>query len=100
VITYIMPVVALFLGVGLLGERLTVGAIAGLILIAFGAWLATGTPQVRCWRACVDVGLAIEGLRRDRDHDQAGTEGSAARGKRLTAVDNSSPKSVFHLDLG
>jgi drug/metabolite transporter (DMT)-like permease len=41
VITYVMPVVALFLGVGLLGERLTVGAIAGLILIALGAWLAT-----------------------------------------------------------
>jgi uncharacterized membrane protein len=41
VITYVMPVVALVLGVGLLGERLTVGAIAGLILIAVGAWLAT-----------------------------------------------------------
>jgi drug/metabolite transporter (DMT)-like permease len=41
VITYLMPVVALFLGVGLLGERLTIGAIAGLILIALGAWLAT-----------------------------------------------------------
>ena len=41
VITYVMPVVALFLGVGLLGERLTVGALAGLILIALGAWLAT-----------------------------------------------------------
>jgi drug/metabolite transporter (DMT)-like permease len=42
VITYVMPVVALFLGVGLLGEGLTAGAIAGLILIAAGAWLATG----------------------------------------------------------
>jgi drug/metabolite transporter (DMT)-like permease len=46
-----MPVVALFLGVGLLGERLTAGAIAGLILIAIGAWLATGRrrapPDVR-----------------------------------------------------
>src|SRR5262249_7148939 len=42
VITYVMPVVALFLGVGLLGETLTTGAIAGLILIAAGAWLATG----------------------------------------------------------
>jgi drug/metabolite transporter (DMT)-like permease len=44
VITYVMPVVALFLGVGLLGERLTVGAIAGLVLIALGAWLATRRP--------------------------------------------------------
>jgi drug/metabolite transporter (DMT)-like permease len=42
VITYVMPVVALALGAGLLGERLTIGAIAGLILIALGAWLATG----------------------------------------------------------
>jgi drug/metabolite transporter (DMT)-like permease len=42
VITYVMPVVALFLGVGLLGEKLTAGPIAGLVLIAAGAWLATG----------------------------------------------------------
>jgi drug/metabolite transporter (DMT)-like permease len=42
VITYVMPVVALLLGVSLLGEELTVGAIAGLLLIALGAWLATG----------------------------------------------------------
>jgi drug/metabolite transporter (DMT)-like permease len=41
VITYVMPVVALILGIGLLGEQLTVGAIAGLILIGLGAWLAT-----------------------------------------------------------
>ena len=44
VITYVMPVVALLLGVGLLGETLTIAAVAGLILIAVGAWLATG-PQ-------------------------------------------------------
>ncbi len=41
VITYVMPVVALFLGVLVLGERLTIGAVGGLILIALGAWLAT-----------------------------------------------------------
>jgi drug/metabolite transporter (DMT)-like permease len=41
VITYVMPAVALFLGVGLLGEQLTIGAIAGLLLIGLGAWLAT-----------------------------------------------------------
>jgi len=44
VITYVMPVVALFLGVGLLGEQLTVGAIAGLLLIGLGAWLAASSP--------------------------------------------------------
>jgi drug/metabolite transporter (DMT)-like permease len=47
VITYVMPVVALFLGVGLLGEQLTFGAIAGLILIALGAWLATAGRRPR-----------------------------------------------------
>jgi drug/metabolite transporter (DMT)-like permease len=45
VITYVMPVVALLLGVGLLGDKLTIGAVAGLILIALGAWLATGRRQ-------------------------------------------------------
>ena len=46
-----MPAVALFLGVGLLGERLTAGAIAGLILIAIGAWLATGPRDVSAQQA-------------------------------------------------
>ena len=41
VITYVMPVVALGLGVAVLGEDLTVGAVIGLILIGAGAWLAT-----------------------------------------------------------
>jgi drug/metabolite transporter (DMT)-like permease len=45
VITYVMPVVALILGVALLGEKLTIGTIAGLILIAAGAWLATGRQR-------------------------------------------------------
>lgn len=45
VITYVMPVVALFLGVGLLGEQLTIGAFAGLILIGLGAWLATSRQR-------------------------------------------------------
>jgi drug/metabolite transporter (DMT)-like permease len=41
VITYVMPVVALVLGVAVLGESLSAGAVAGLVLIALGAWLAT-----------------------------------------------------------
>ncbi len=44
VITYLMPVVALVLGVAVLGEQLTAGVIAGLALIAAGAWLATARP--------------------------------------------------------
>jgi hypothetical protein len=39
-----MPVVALVLGIAVLGEGITAGAVAGLVLIAFGAWLATGGP--------------------------------------------------------
>jgi drug/metabolite transporter (DMT)-like permease len=41
VITYVNPVVALALGVAVLDERPGVGAIAGLLLILAGSWLAT-----------------------------------------------------------
>lgn len=42
VITYIAPVVAVALGVAVLGERPGPGAAAGLLLILAGSWLATG----------------------------------------------------------
>ena len=42
VITYVAPVVAVTLGVALLDERPGAGAIAGLLLILAGSWLATG----------------------------------------------------------
>ena len=42
VITYINPVVALALGVAVLGEHVGPGAIAGLLLILAGSWLSTG----------------------------------------------------------
>jgi drug/metabolite transporter (DMT)-like permease len=41
VITYINPIVALALGVAVLGEDVGPGAIAGLLLILAGSWLAT-----------------------------------------------------------
>ena len=41
VITYIAPVVAVALGVAVLGEHLGAGAIAGLLLILAGSWLST-----------------------------------------------------------
>jgi drug/metabolite transporter (DMT)-like permease len=41
VITYINPVVAFALGVTLLGEQPSVGAVAGLLLILSGSWLST-----------------------------------------------------------
>jgi drug/metabolite transporter (DMT)-like permease len=42
VITYINPVIAVALGVILLGERPGLGAVAGLLLILAGSWLGTG----------------------------------------------------------
>lgn len=42
VITYVNPVVAVGLGVALLGEQLGTGAVAGLLLILAGSWLSTG----------------------------------------------------------
>lgn len=41
VITYVNPVIAVGLGVTLLGERPGAGAVAGLLLILAGSWLAT-----------------------------------------------------------
>ena len=41
VITYVNPVIAVALGVTLLGERPGAGAIAGLLLILAGSWLST-----------------------------------------------------------
>jgi len=41
VVTYLNPVVALAVGIALLGERLTAGGIGGLALILVGSWWAT-----------------------------------------------------------
>ena len=41
IITYVNPVVALALGVAILDESLTTGAVVGLLLILAGSWLAT-----------------------------------------------------------
>ena len=42
VITYVNPVIAVGLGVALLGEQPGTGAVAGLLLILAGSWLSTG----------------------------------------------------------
>jgi drug/metabolite transporter (DMT)-like permease/outer membrane protein assembly factor BamB len=49
VITYVNPVVAVALGVALLGEQPGPGAVAGLLLILAGSWLSTGgrLPPIR-----------------------------------------------------
>ena len=52
VITYVNPVVALALGMAVLGERPGAGAIAGLLLILAGSWLSTDGRLPPGWRAC------------------------------------------------
>ncbi len=42
VITYVNPVIAVLLGVIVLGEQPGTGAVAGLLLILAGSWLSTG----------------------------------------------------------
>jgi drug/metabolite transporter (DMT)-like permease len=52
VITYVNPVIAVALGVALLGERPGAGAVAGLLLILAGSWLSTDgrlPPGVAEW---------------------------------------------------
>jgi drug/metabolite transporter (DMT)-like permease len=54
VITYVNPVVAVALGVALLGEQPGAGAVAGLLLILAGSWLSTGgrlPPPFSRWAA-------------------------------------------------
>ncbi len=54
VITYVNPVVAVALGVALLGESPGAGAVAGLLLILAGSWISTGgklPPGVMTWVA-------------------------------------------------
>jgi drug/metabolite transporter (DMT)-like permease len=59
VITYVMPVVALVLGISFLNEKLTLGAVLGLALVGIGAWLATrGSEQDAGQDGQVDVAAA------------------------------------------
>jgi len=77
VITYINPVVALALGVAVLGERPGTGAVAGLLLILAGSWLSTDgrlPPAVRPLFARADVRVR----RRREVTPETGTEASQA----------------------
>jgi drug/metabolite transporter (DMT)-like permease len=72
VITYINPIVALALGVAILGEDVGPGAIAGLLLILAGSWLST---DGRLPPGLAAVGARITGRR-------AGKLGSWSTGSR------------------
>jgi drug/metabolite transporter (DMT)-like permease len=63
VITYVAPVVAVALGVAVLGERPGAGAAAGLLLILAGSWLATGgrLPPGLGRRSVPAIGAGVPG---------------------------------------
>jgi drug/metabolite transporter (DMT)-like permease len=61
IITYINPVVALALGVAILGESVTAGAVVGLLLILAGSWLSTDG------RLPPGLGAVVARLRRRRE---------------------------------
>jgi drug/metabolite transporter (DMT)-like permease len=54
VVTYVNPVIAVGLGVAFLGESPGPGAIAGLLLILAGSWLATGGRLPTARRAATE----------------------------------------------
>ena len=78
VITYVAPVVAVALGVAVLGERPGVGAVAGLLLIIAGSWLST---DGRLPPGLAGVGARL-GTRRQRRRHGAGGDAvpSGAKG--------------------
>ena len=67
VITYINPVVAVGLGVALLGEQPGAGAVAGLLLILAGSWLSTGGRMPPSPLRHLDRGRARRSRRRRRE---------------------------------
>jgi drug/metabolite transporter (DMT)-like permease len=64
IITYVNPVVALALGVAILDESVTAGAVVGLLLILAGSWLSTDGR--------VPPGLAAVAGRLSRRREQGG----------------------------
>jgi drug/metabolite transporter (DMT)-like permease len=82
VITYVNPVVAVALGVALLGERPGAGAVAGLLLILAGGWLSTDGR--------LPPGLSSLAARAPRPR----LAGRAARAGTEAPADRSAPLSV------
>lgn len=85
VITYIAPVVAVALGVAILGERPGAGAAAGLLLILAGSWLATGGRMPPRWRLPVVTRERTRSPRPERrapappSHERVATPAPGAR---------------------
>jgi drug/metabolite transporter (DMT)-like permease len=73
VITYVAPMVAVALGVAVLGERPGAGAIAGLLLIIAGSWLSTDG------RLPPGLAAVVTRTRRLRTRAREGAAGASAR---------------------
>ena len=86
VITYVMPVVALVLGVALLEEQLTIGAIAGLPLIGLGAWLATSRQPTAARDPCGRAGRQVN-LETSPGRDRLGGETAGRLSRKNRGVD-------------
>jgi drug/metabolite transporter (DMT)-like permease len=77
VITYVAPVVAVALGVTVLGERPGAGAIAGLLLIIAGSWLSTdGRLPPGPSAVLAQVGRRVRGRRGGRAAERTGQPSS------------------------
>lgn len=50
---YFVPIVAIVLGVGLLGERISPGAVVGTVLVLIGAWLTSRSEKVALPRVAI-----------------------------------------------
>jgi drug/metabolite transporter (DMT)-like permease len=77
VITYVNPAVAVTLGVVLLGESLTAGIVAGMLLILAGSWLATGGGLPPGLAA---IATPLRRLRREPAPEAAGSHDAAVAG--------------------
>jgi drug/metabolite transporter (DMT)-like permease len=85
VITYVNPVVAVALGIAVLGERPGAGSVAGLLLIIAGSWLSTDGR--------LPPGLVAFASRRRRHRD------AAAQSPLSPAIRTSKPAGAWMLNI-
>jgi drug/metabolite transporter (DMT)-like permease len=78
VITYVNPVIAVGLGVAVLGEEPGAGAVAGLLLILAGSWLSTD-GRLPPGLAGVVTRFALRGRRRRPVPPRPGLDSASAR---------------------
>jgi drug/metabolite transporter (DMT)-like permease len=90
VITYVAPVVAVALGVTVLGERPGAGAVAGLLLIIAGSWLSTDGRLPPGPSAALAAMLRRRGRRAERASSETGAQPSSTT-MRITTTTTKMP---------